>query len=225
MQSFLHLLQRVRQFLQARRAGGDVPPRRSPGGLGTTIITISGGEPLLHPELEEIIAPHSPTRHSGRHDHQRLLAHPQRIERLNRAGLDHLQISIDNVQPDEVSKKSLKVLDHKLQMLARYADISGEYQLGAGQPVRNPDDALAVAHRALELGFTSTVGILHDHEGQLQPLGEHQREIFAEIMQMGKRSYARFNRFQRNISQGLANDWRCRAGSRYLYICEDGLVH
>jgi hypothetical protein len=44
-------------------------------------------------------------------------------------------------------------------------------------------------------------------------------------MQMGKRSYARFNQFQKNISQGRSTDWRCRAGSRYLYICEDGLVH
>ena len=26
-------------------------------------------------------------------------------------------------------------------------------------------------------------------------------------------------------SSGLRNDWRCRAGARYLYICEDGLVH
>ena len=150
---------------------------------------------------------------------------PQRIEHLNRAGLDHLQISIDNVQPDEVSKKSLKVLDRKLQMLARYAIFQVNINSVLGSPVRHPEDALAVARRALELGFTSTVGILHDHDGQLQPLGEHQQELFAQIMQMGKRSYARFNQFQKNISHGMANDWRCRAGSRYLYICEDGLVH
>ncbi len=39
-----------------------------------------------------------------------------RVQRLNRAGLEWLQISIDNVNPDEVSKKSLKVLDRKLQL-------------------------------------------------------------------------------------------------------------
>ena len=33
---------------------------------------------------------------------------PKRIEGLNHAGLDFLQISIDNVEPDEVSKKSLR---------------------------------------------------------------------------------------------------------------------
>ena len=30
----------------------------------------------------------------------------ERIHHLNRAGLDHLQITIDNVKPDEVSKKA-----------------------------------------------------------------------------------------------------------------------
>src|SRR5207248_2735559 len=25
--------------------------------------------------------------------------------------------------------------------------------------------------------------------------------------------------------RGQENNWRCRAGARYLYICEDGLVH
>jgi len=193
--------------------------------LGTTIVTLSGGEPLLHPELEEIIR--RIRRHgilAGMITNGYLLT-PQRIERLNRAGLDHLQISIDNVRPDEVSKKSLKVLDQKLQMLARHAIFQVNINSVLGSPVRNPQDALAVARRALELGFTSTVGILHDHGGQLQPLSETQQRLFAQIMAMGKRSYSRFNRFQQNISHGLGNDWRCRAGSRYLYVCEDGLVH
>jgi hypothetical protein len=82
-----------------------------------------------------------------------------------------------------------------------------------------------VAHRAIELGFTSTVGILHDGNGQLEPLGQREQEIFEEVMSLGKRSFSRVNQFQHNIAKGLENNWRCRAGSRYLYICEDGLVH
>ena len=42
---------------------------------------------------------------------------------------------------------------------------------------------------------------------------------------MGKRSYSRFNQFQDNIAHARPNHWRCRSGSRYLYVCEDGLVH
>jgi len=95
--------------------------------------------------------------------------------------------------------------------------------LGSG--VKNPEDALTIAHRAVELGFTSTVGIIHDNFGQLKALSGRQIEIFEEIMDLGKRSYSRFNNFQHNVARGKEHNWRCRSGSRYLYICEEGLVH
>jgi len=193
--------------------------------IGTTIITISGGEPLMHPELDRII---------GRIRQRGMIAGlitngylltAERIERLNRAGLEHLQISIDNVMPDEVSKKSLKVLDQKLRLLAEHAWFQVNINSVLGSGVKDPADALVVARRALELGFTSTVGIIHDGSGQLRPLGTQERAIFETITKMGRRSFSRFNSFQRNIARGEPNEWRCRSGSRYLYICEDGLVH
>ena len=195
------------------------------GAMGTSIITISGGEPLLHPDLDAIIARIRRNGMLAGLITNGYLLVADRIERLNRAGLEHLQISIDNVQPDDVSKKSLKVLDQKLQLLAEHAEFHVNINSVLGSGVRNPEDALAVAHRALELGFTSTVGILHDGNGQLQPLGPREQEIFEEIMSLGKRSFTRVNGFQHNIAAGRENQWRCRAGSRYLYICEDGLVH
>jgi MoaA/NifB/PqqE/SkfB family radical SAM enzyme len=193
--------------------------------LGTSIITISGGEPLLHPQLEQIIR-HIRDRGmiAGMITNGYLLT-KARIESLNDAGLEHLQISVDNVKPDDVSKKSLKVLDQKLVLLARYAVFQVNINSVLGSPVRHPEDAMIVARRALELGFTSTVGVLHDYDGQLQPLGPQQQKIFQEIMSWGKRSYSRFNWFQKDIARGIPRQWRCRAGSRYLYICEDGLVH
>src|SRR6202047_3572219 len=76
--------------------------------MGTSMITISGGEPLMHPELEEVIR-HMRTRgiYAGMITNGFLLS-KERIGKLNDAGLEFLQISIDNVTPDEVSKKSLK---------------------------------------------------------------------------------------------------------------------
>jgi MoaA/NifB/PqqE/SkfB family radical SAM enzyme len=69
------------------------------------------------------------------------------------------------------------------------------------------------------------VGIIHDGSGQLQPLGEEERRVYHEMKSMEKRTFTRINGFQDNIAQGRPNQWRCRAGARYLYICEDGLVH
>ena len=194
-------------------------------GLGTTIITISGGEPLMHPELDEIIRwirKHGVI--AGLITNGYLLT-ADRVRRLNRAGVEQLQISIDNVMPDEVSKKSLKVLDQKLVLLSEYAEFDVNINSVVGSGINNPHDALIVARRAVGLGFTSTVGIIHDGDGQLRPLSPEEENIFLQIKRMGKRSYARINPFQNNIAKGLPNSWRCRAGGRYLYICENGLVH
>src|SRR5215472_6744936 len=71
--------------------------------LGTTIITLSGGEPLMHPEADEIITHiRSHGIIAGMITNGYLLT-PERIKRLNQAGLEHMQISIDNVKPDDVS--------------------------------------------------------------------------------------------------------------------------
>lgn len=193
--------------------------------LGTSIITISGGEPLLHPDLDEIIRRIRQNGIIATLITNGYLLTAERIRRLSRAGLEHVEISIDNVVPDDVSKKSLKVLDRKLQLLAEHADFDVNINTVLGTGVRNPSDALAVAQRAREWGFPSTVGIVHDHHGQLRPLAEEQQKIHAELVKMEKHLYSRYNQFQQNLVHGLPNEWHCHAGSRYLYICENGLVH
>ena len=150
---------------------------------------------------------------------------PKRIQALNEAGLEHLQISIDNLEPDDVSMKSLKVLDKKLEYLAEYAEFAVNINSVVGGGIKNPEDAKKVTYRALELGFASSMGIIHDHTGALKPLTQREADVYREIKDLGTRSYSRFNWFQENLAQGKPNDWKCRAGARYLYICENGLVH
>src|SRR5260370_22376727 len=195
--------------------------------LGTGIITVSGGEPLLHPELDEIIRAIRSHGAIATIITNGYLLTPERVRRLNRAGLDYLQISIDNVMPDEISKKSLKVLDRKLEWLRRHAEFGVTINSVLGAGIRNPEDALVVGARAREMGFTSTVGVLHDHEGQLKPLAPEQKGVYERFRELKTSlfSFAHFDSFQENITRGLANDWHCRAGGRFLYICEDGLVH
>ena len=195
------------------------------GRLGTAMIGISGGEPLTHPGLDDIIRRMRRTGAIAGMITNGYLLNVERIERLNRAGLDHMQISIDNLEPDEISKKSLKVLDKKLQMLAEYAEFHVNINSVVGGGFKNPNDAMVIGKRALELGFESTIGIIHDGDGQLKPLNEDEARVYFEMNNRRKTNYSRFDYFQEAIAKGEPNDWRCRAGSRYLYICEDGLVH
>jgi MoaA/NifB/PqqE/SkfB family radical SAM enzyme len=195
------------------------------GRLKTGVITLSGGEPLLHPKLDQIIRFIRDTGALAGLITNGYFLMPDRIEQLNEAGLDYLQISIDNVMPDDVSKKSLKVLDKKLQFLAEYADFHININSVLGGGIHNPEDALTVGRRAMELGFTSTVGIIHDGDGQLRPLSAREREVFLAMKSFEKKHFSRINYFQEAIANGRPSEWKCRAGSRYLYVCEDGLVH
>jgi MoaA/NifB/PqqE/SkfB family radical SAM enzyme len=196
--------------------------------LGTLAITFSGGEPLLHPELETLVE-----RIRGAGVIATLITNgylltAERVKRLNRAGLDYLQISIDNVEPDDVSKKSLKVLDQKLRLLADLAEFDVTINSVLGSSIRRAEDAITITRRARELGFKCTVGVIHDHSGKLQPLSERQRRVYDEILNSRQKSFFSFdyyNQFQKNLVGGLPNQWHCRAGGRYLYICEDGLAH
>lgn len=200
--------------------------------LGTSVVAFSGGEPLLHPELDVLIRRIRERGMIAGLITNGYLLSPKRIQALNDAGLDYLQISIDNVEPDEVSKKSLRLLDMKLQWLARHADFDININSVVGGGIKNPEDARTINTRARELGFSTSIGIIHDGSGILKPLGPAERAVFDDVMaridgrrQVLKNLYSGIRNFQMNLADGKPNDWSCRAGARYLYVCEDGLVH
>ncbi len=118
---------------------------------------------------------------------------PKRIEALNAAGLDFLQISIDNLEPDEVSKKSLRLLDKKLEHLREHAtfDVNINSVLGGG--IKNPEDARTINNRARELGFSTSIGIIHDGRGRLKPLAAARAQ---------------------SVRRGLGRDQRSRPGDQ-----------
>ncbi len=149
--------------------------------LGTSVTSFSGGEPLLHPDLDQLIAR---IRHHGMMAGlitNGYLLSPKRIEGLNRAGLDYLQISIDNIEPDEVSKKSLRLLDKKLQWLRDFAEFDVNINSVLGGGIKNPEDARTITRRARELGFSTSIGIIHDGRGHLKPLGPREREVWDDV--------------------------------------------
>jgi MoaA/NifB/PqqE/SkfB family radical SAM enzyme len=200
--------------------------------LGTSVVAFSGGEPMLHPQLEDLIRR---IRHHGMMAGlitNGYLLSQKKIEALNDAGLDYMQISIDNLEPDEVSKKSLRLLDKKLQWLSEYATFDVNINSVVGGGTKNPEDARTVSRRARELGFSTSIGIIHDGGGQLKALNGDSRRVYDEVSNeispahfIAKNLYSGVRGFQDNLAAGQANEWRCRAGARYLYVCEDGLVH
>jgi MoaA/NifB/PqqE/SkfB family radical SAM enzyme len=194
--------------------------------LRTVMVTISGGEPLMHPDVDAIIA------HARRRGMivamitNGYYLSRERVHRLNAAGLDFLQVSIDNVEPDHTSMKSLRLLEPKLAWLAADADFGVNINSVIGSGLRRPADALTIAARARAMGFMRSVGIVHDGAGQLRPLSAEELEVYRGARRLQRWSLFGVNAaFQENLAHGRPNDWACRAGARYLYVDEGGRVH
>jgi len=194
--------------------------------LGTQIVTLTGGEPLTHPQHDAVIRR---IRHHGMVATtitNGFLLTPKKIAGMNEAGLQEMQISIDGVKPDAITQKTLKSLAGKLRILAEHARFHVNINSVLGISEERTNDALEVARAAKDLGFSHTVGVLHDAQGTLEPMSITQREVYDLLMGKGSLAHKiNFLMFQKNLMAGRPNNWRCRAGARYLYICEDGLVH
>ena len=182
LQHRLRLLQRVRQGVAAGADRRDAAPHRQAGRARHVGRRVQRRRADAAPRSRRPDPPHPRPRHDGRPDHQRLLPGAEADRGAERApGLDFLQISIDNVEPDEVSKKSLRLLDKKLQHLQDHAtfDVNINSVLGGG--IKNPEDARTINNRARELGFSTSIGIIHDGSGRLKPLGPVERKVFDEV--------------------------------------------
>lgn len=192
--------------------------------LRAVFVTLTGGESLLVPHLAEVVAY---VREKGMvpfvNTNGYLLTRDW-IERLDKAGLYGLQISIDNVNPNEVTKKSLKVLKPKLELLARYATFRVRINtvLGSGPP----EEAVEVARAAMALGLDASSSLLRQGSGATAAMDAPTRAAYEEIRDLGRRAHPLLDDdFQVALAKGEEADWKCRAGARTFHVCEDGLVH
>lgn len=195
--------------------------------LGTLVLTLTGGEPLMHPEVHRVIG-HAVKRGmvctsitNG------YCITEKRVKRLNEAGLTLLQISIDNLEPNETSQKSWSMIKPRLRILAEHATFPTNVNAVLGSCTK--DQTRLLVNEIQEMGFYMTVQMLHDEQGQLDPglIGDELSDFYEEIQKKLRKSW--FHRFGEGWERQMLRDgrapWKCRAGSRYLYIDEDGYVN
>jgi len=191
--------------------------------LGTFGISLTGGEPTLHPELPSLIRECRKLRffRTGMISNGFLLR-PELIEALNEAGLQEMQISIDGVEANDATQKVLANLKKRLQWLREYARfrviVSGV--LGACPP----QEAEEVISFATQLGFIPRVLLLHDSNGQLKP-SNGEVNTFEKIVRQLPKTLVDFSNYRKRLVRYGCAPFKCRAGSRYLYIDEFGKVN
>lgn len=149
--------------------------------LGTLAIEFTGGEPLLHPDLFELIA--YATR-KGFVQRKMItnayLMSPEKVQALNKAGLTHMQISLDGAKPNDVTVKVLKPLKKKLGHVRKHADFI--VTLSAVIGAAPPGEVREVIEFAEQNDFRRRVLLIHDGDGQFK-LSAEEQQLYREVEQ------------------------------------------
>lgn len=192
--------------------------------LRCAMVTLTGGEALLHPELPALVSYVRERGMTPMVNSNGYLLTRARIDALDAAGLYAMQLSIDNLEPNAVSKKSLRLLLPKLRLLAAHAHF--RVRVAAVLDGTAPEEAIEVSRAVMALGFDAKSALVRDEAGAFVPMDERTRRAYQQIRALGRRSPAYLSEdFQLELMTRGRVDWKCRAGARYFHVCEDGLVH
>jgi MoaA/NifB/PqqE/SkfB family radical SAM enzyme len=186
-------------------------------------VCLTGGEPTMHPRLPDLVAE---MRRLG-FKRRMLITNgmrltPDLIDALNGAGLTDMQISVDGVKPNDITVKTLQPLRKKLELLAEKA----KFQVVMSGVIGSapPEEVLEVVDFAKAHGFTPRILLLHDQNGQLQLSHEELTAYHEAKRRIGNRANEAHGYRGKMIESGKA-PFKCRSGSRYLYVDEFGSVH
>lgn len=189
--------------------------------LGVMIMDFLGGEPLLHPRLDDLVAYAKEKGCWTNIVTNGLLLSEERVKQFNAAGLDSMCVSIDRVNPTDFTHKGLRPLRRKLNAVQDHAEFHVETNTVLCEETL--DEFEALVNELKEMGFPVRAGVRH-YEGQLE-LSETIRE-----------KYRWFNRnfrhwriapmldLYRARSRGEDPEWKCAGGYKYLYVDEFGTV-
>jgi hypothetical protein len=133
-----------------------------------------------------------------------------------------MQISVDGVTPNEVTVKTLKPLRRRLALLAEHA----RFQVVMSGVIGSapPEEALEVIEFAQKHGFTPRILLIHDEKGQVK-LTPAELVAYQEAKRRIGRAAAEAYDYREHLSETGQAPFKCRSGSRYLYVDEFGLVH
>jgi MoaA/NifB/PqqE/SkfB family radical SAM enzyme len=191
--------------------------------LGAMNITMLGGEPLMHPDIAELV------RYAGRKANVSIvtngfLLRNGVIEDLNAAGLNNLTVSVDtlNADPTRYIQKSFRSLKTRLQRLRNLARF--DVHVTAVLCESSKDDFQQLVKEIEEFGFRMSVNLIHNHKGYIAIEGQPYLDLYEDFYRNGKPFTFIDYEYGKKLLQGEEPKWKCRAGARYMYVDEHGNV-
>lgn len=190
--------------------------------LRTWAVALMGGEPTLHPDLLHIFGE---MRRLGFRRRMMttngILLTKELIEGLNTQGMTDLNVSVDGVKRSPTTMKVLETLQTRLELLAQHARFRVVLSTVIGSAP--PEEVHKVVDFATSHGFSPRVLLLHDESGQIG-LSPDQLALYAEVKRRLGRAAREAGNYRDRLIHGGQAPFRCRAGARYLYVDEFGMV-
>jgi MoaA/NifB/PqqE/SkfB family radical SAM enzyme len=192
--------------------------------LGVLVYDFLGGETMMHPQIAELVS-HTKSKRGGSNlatiITNGFLLTQESIHRLNDAGLDFMQVSVDSLNRTDWSDKALKSILPRLKVLAQEARFTVEIQTVLNDLTL---DTYAEFRETLkDYPFAFGFSVMHGKGGKIAIKGEK----FLDILE----KYGVFegvNFYGEHLKEMLRGDfsrkWKCLGGFKFLYVNAAGGV-
>jgi|SRR5690242_118934 len=184
-------------------------------------VALLGGEPLMHPDLAEVIA-YADRRAQVSVTTNGFLLTEDLVHRFNDAGLANMEVSIDQVRADRTGyiQKCLKTMRPKLALLRRLAEFDVFVNMVLCDQTKSQFEA--AIRELTDLGLPVTIDLLHDPQGRIQIQGREYLDLWKRYYVDRTPQACLDQAYGTQLLEGQRPRWHCRAGSRFLYVDEFG---
>lgn|GEM_PF-382529 len=196
--------------------------------LGTMRIALVGGEPLLHPDIVEIVRYCRELGFATSLTTNGFLLTRKLVAELEGAGLQVLQISVDRMTPSVITKKSFKTILPKLDY---FLDSKISLHITGVICQDTLADSRAVLETGLSRGIPTEVRLVHADplsRFRVERGSREELEEFVDSMIERKRRGEKIHtseailNYQRSLLRGEHVEWTCMAGYKLFFVSAQG---
>ena len=196
--------------------------------LGTMRIALVGGEPLVHPNIVEIVRYCRELGFATSLTTNGFLLTRELVAQLEDAGLQVMQISVDRMTPSPITKKSFKTILPKLDY---FRDSKISLHITGVICADTLPESKAVLETGLARGIPTEVRLVHADplsRFRVERGNKEELEAFIDSMIERKRRGEKIHtneailQYQKSLLRNEPVDWTCTAGYKLFFVSAQG---
>jgi MoaA/NifB/PqqE/SkfB family radical SAM enzyme len=196
--------------------------------LGTMRIALVGGEPLTHPDIVELVRYCRELGFATSLTTNGFLLTRKKLQELEDAGLQVMQISVDRMTPSPITKKTFKTILPKLDY---FKDSKVSLHITGVLCQDTLPESTAVLETGLARGIPTEVRLVHADPTSFYRVQRGSPEAlknFVEWMIQRKQNGEKIHtneavlNYQLSLLNGQPTEWTCMAGYKLFFVSAQG---